>query len=478
MQKQVKTLSVLSTTMKKLLLPENMIRDSQKLGNDYPAKEMYRNFIKIAWPALMESMLVGLVSFVDTIMVSTVGETAVAAVGLTGQPRLLFYAIFLSLSIAVNAMVSRRFGEKDQKRANQCLSMMLPIVVILCAVFTVIAFAVSEPLLRFAGAQDDTIDIAIPYFRYVMVGMNFTVVSLIINAAQRGCGNTRISMTTNLSANLVNVVFNALLINGLFGLPKLGVTGAAIATMVGNFSSAVISILSLCKKDRFLQFSVKDMFRWDFVQLRTMFNIGSGSLVEQLFMRIGFFSYAKLVAELGTMEFATHQIVMTIITLSYTAGDGLGVAASALVGQNLGRKRSDISIIYGKIGQRFGAVVSAVLVIIFTFMGGFLVRCFSDDPEVIRVGRHLLYIVAVTAPFQVSQVIARGCLNGGGDTKFTAIVSFVSIALVRPVLTYVLCYPLGLGVYGAWISLFCDQFTRFSFTKYRLNGDVWYRKKI
>ena len=471
-------MSDLSTTFRKLLLPEHMIDNSQKLGNEYPAGEMYRNFIKIAWPALMESVLIGLVSFVDSIMVSSVGEVAVAAVGLTNQPRLLFYAIFLSLSIAVNAMVARRFGEKDQKRANQCLAMVLPIALVLCVLFTVIAFAISEPLLYFAGAQEDTIGMAIPYFRITMLGMNFTVISLIINAAQRGSGNTRISMTTNLSANLVNVVFNALLIGGLLGFPKLGVTGAAIATMLGNITAAVISILSLCKKGRFLQLSVKDMFRWDPGQLKTICSIGSGSLVEQLFMRFGFFSYAKLVAELGTMEFATHQIVMSIITLSFTVGDGLGVASSALVGQNLGRKRPDISIIYGKIGQRFGAAISVLLVVIFTFGGGLLVRFFSDDPEVIRVGRHLLYIVALTAPFQVSQVIFRGCLNGAGDTKYTAIVSFISIALVRPVLTYILCYPVGLGVYGAWISLFCDQVTRFGFTMHRFGGTSWYQKKI
>jgi len=283
---------------------------------------------------------------------------------------------------------------------------------------------------------------------------------------------------TNLCANLVNVVFNAMLINGLFFFPKLGVVGAAIATMLGNLTAAVISIRSLCVKGRFLRLELREMLQWDFEQLKTIFSIGSGSLVEQVFMRIGFFSYAKLVAELGTMEFATHQIVMSIITLSFTCGDGLGVASSALVGQNLGRKRPDHSLVYGSIGQRFGACISVLLVILFTFGGGLLVRMFSDDPEVITVGRHLLYIVAVTAPFQVAQVICRGCLNGAGDTKFTAIVSFISIALVRPVLTYILCYPMGLGVYGAWISLFIDQLTRFALTAYRFSGDKWYQKKI
>ena len=464
--------------IERLIHPAYMLKPSQKLGDDYPMGAMYRTFITIAWPALMESMLGGLISFVDTIMVSGVGETAVAAVGLTNQPRLLFYAIFLSMSIAVNAMVSRRFGEKDPQSANRVLAMVTPIALSLGVLFTVVAFACSRPLLLFAGAQEDTIELAIPYFRVTMIGVNFQALSLIFNAAQRGCGNTRISMTTNVCANIVNVTFNALLINGLFFFPRLGVMGAAIATLMGNMTAAIISFRSLCVKGRFLQFSPKEMLRWDIKQLKSMLNIASGSMVEQIFMRIGFFTYAKLVAELGTTEFATHQIVMSIITLSFTAGDGLGAASSALVGQNLGRKRPDHSLVYGKFGQRFGACISAVLVLVFTFAGGFLIRLFSDEEIIIEVGRHLLYIVAVTAPFQISQVIFRGCLNGAGDTKFMAAVSFVSIALFRPLLTYLFCYPLGWGVYGAWLSLFVDQFTRFMFASIRFSGNSWYKKKI
>ena len=195
-------------------------------------------------------------------------------------------------------------------------------------------------------------------------------------------------------------------------------------------------------------------------------------------MRFGFFTYAKLVAELGTMEFATHQIVMSIITLSFTVGDGLGVAAGSLVGQNLGRKRPDYSLIYGKIGQRLGISISTVMILLFTFGGSFLVGLFTDETDIIRVGTHLLYIVAATAPFQISQVIFRGCLNGAGDTKYMAVVSFISIAVVRPLMAYVLCYAVGWGVYGAWVALFFDQFARFLFAGIRFSGSKWYQKKL
>ncbi len=458
--------------------PEFMVSPQLRQDDVYPTSPMYRNFIKIAWPALVESVLMGLVTFIDSMMVSSCGEEAVAAVGLTNQPRLLFYAVFLSMSVAVNAIVSRRFGEKKQEDANRCLATVLPITVVLCALMTVLAFVVARPLLLFAGAQPDTIELAVPYFCICMVGMNFTVFSLMINVAHRACGNTRITLVTNLTANIINVAMNALLIHGLFFFPKLGVTGAAIATMIGNISTAVISLISVLRKDRYLRLRLRYLKRIDLHQLGLIFRIGSGSLVEQVFMRLGFFSYAKIVAELGTMEFATHQIVMTIITLSFTVGDGLSVAAGALVGQNLGKKRVDYALIYSRIGQRIGICLALVLSVVFLTAGWPLMRLFSDDPAIIRTGIYLLWIVALTSPFQVIQVECRGCLNGAGDTKYMAVVSFVSIALVRPVLAYILCYPVGLGVYGAWISLFLDQFTRFSLAMLRFSGSSWYKKKV
>ncbi len=460
-----------------LFSPDRMIGKDLRVEERYSFR-LYRSFMKIAWPALVEAVLGGLVNFVDSMMVSVVGEEGVAAVGLTGQPRMIFYSLFLSMSIAVNAIVSRRFGEKRQEDANRCLATALPVTVIVGILSTVISFIIARPLLLFAGAQEDTIELAIPYFLITMVGLNFTAFSLIVNAAHRACGNTKITLITNVTANVVNVIFNAILINGLFGFPKLGVTGAAIATLIGNVSAAVISLVSALRRNGYLRVRLKYMIHWDFPQLGLIFRIGSGSLIEQVFMRIGFFAYAKIVADLGTMEFATHQIVMTIMTLTFTVGDGLSVAAGALVGQNLGKKRPDLSLIYSRIGQRIGICIALLMVAVFTAAGAPIMRLFSDEDMVIRTGVYLLGILAVAAPFQVVQVECRGCLNGAGDTKFMAVVSFVSIALVRPVLAYLLCYPVGWGIYGAWLSMLIDQWIRFGLALWRFSGSAWYQKKV
>ena len=471
-------MSALLKKVSHLVLPRYMIREDRKKADDFDTRQMYSTFIKIAWPALLESFLIGVIAFVDSLMVSSCGEAAIAAVGLTGQPRLLFYVVLMSITTGVNAVVARRRGEGDQEGANRTLMQTLPIVFILATLFFVISLFVAEPLLRFAGAKDDTIGMAIPYYNITMFGMIFTSISLCINAAHRGCGKTKISMTTNIAANVVNVIFNALLINGLFFFPKLGVTGAAIATALGNFVSAVIAVVSLYRKDTYLRMNWGQMLRHKFETLPSVMKVFSGSALEQIFLRIGFFLFVKMVADLGTKEYATHQICMNVMNLSFTVGDGLGIASASLVGQHLGMKREDKSLVYGKVGQRVGLCYGVILLALFTIFGGNIVGWFSDDPMVIDTGIKLMMMLAAICPFQISQVIFSGCLRGAGDTRYMAVVSMLTVALLRPILTYILVYPVAMGVLGAWVAILVDQTMRFGFSAVRFYSQKWCKVKL
>ena len=471
-------MSALLKKLSRLVLPRYMIREDRKKEDDFDTRRMYSTFIRIAWPALLESFLIGVINFVDSLMVSSCGEEAIAAVGLTGQPRLLFYVVLMSITTGVNAVVARRRGEGDREGANRTLMQTVPIVFVLATLFFMISLFVAEPLLWFAGAKEDTIDMAIPYYNITMFGMIFTSVSLCINAAHRGCGKTKISMTTNIAANVVNVIFNALLINGLFFFPKLGVTGAAIATAMGNCVSAIIAIASLYRKDGYLRMNWGQMLRHKFETLPSVMKVFSGSALEQVFLRIGFFLFVKMVADLGTKEYATHQICMSVMNLSFTVGDGLGIASASLVGQHLGMRREDKSLVYGKVGQRVGLCYGVILLTLFTIFGGDIVGWFSDDPTVIGTGVRLMVMLAIICPFQISQVIFSGCLRGAGDTRYMAVVSMFSVALLRPILTYILVYPVAMGVLGAWVAIFVDQTMRFGFSAVRFYSQKWCKVKL
>ncbi len=461
-----------------LFSSQGMSRRMELLGEIPTTKLLYKNFLLMAWPAMVESILMSLVNLVDSVMVSSCGTNAVAAVGLTTQPRMIFYAVFFAMSVAVTAIVSRRKGQNDREGANASLAQALGLVAVLAVVLCGAAVIVAEPLLIFSGANEDTLADSMTYFRITMIGLMFTSFGMIINSAQRGSGNTKISMRTNVVANVTNIIFNALLINGIWIFPEMGVKGAAVATLIGNIASFGMSFFSLFEKNKFLYFNFRGMVHWNKNLVSNIWKVALGAGTEQIFMRVGFFIYAMVVAKLGTAELATHTICMNIITISFAGGDGLSVAASALIGQSLGRNRSDLATLYAKTGQRVGAAVSAILVVLLVLGGEFMLGLFAEPTDlnydkIMEYGIIIIYIIAIVCPGQISQVIYNGALRGAGDTRYVAVTSAISIGIVRPFTAWLLCYPVGLGLYGAWISLLIDQYMRLGFSAYRFISGKW-----
>lgn len=300
-----------------------------------------------------------------------------------------------------------------------------------------------------------------------------------VNAAQRGAGNTKIAMRTNITSNLVNIVCNYLLIGGHFGFPALGVNGAAIATVIGTVVACGMALRSVMHPDSFLYlFHGAQKRGFDAETLRGIANIGSSTLAEQLFLRFGFLMYTMVVARLGTNAFAAHQIGMNIITISFAFGDGLSVASVSLAGQSLGAQRPDLAKVYGGFCQRLGFLCSAALALFYVTLGREVFRLFSDDPEILDYGSIIMDFVAVIVFLQVSQVIYSGCLRGGGDTKFVALVSLVSVACIRPLSGWLFVYPLNMGLFGAWLGLLLDQGLRLLLTRWRFRSDKWLTIKI
>lgn len=459
--------------MKNFFAVSSMIKPNQIIGDLPQTKAIYGNFFRMAWPSALEALLVGLVGAVDTMMVGGLGEEAIAAVGITNQPKYILLAMIFSLNVGITAVTARRKGQKDQTGANSTLRSGILLAAIISLTMAVFGYIFARPILIFAGAEDSYIKDAMTYLRIIMFSIPFQALNLTINAAQRGCGRTKISMWTNVASNLVNIVFNYFLINGIGFFPRLEVAGAAIATAIGACVAFLISMATLFKKNGYLNFYHKALWSLRKNILNPIVKVSSSAFIEQVFMRIGFFAYAAITARLGTTAYSTHLICMNILSLSFSFGDGLSIAASALVGQNLGAKRSDLSIIYGKTGQRLAFVVSTGIFFVFMFGGEFLVSLFSDEPAIITLGSGIMIIAALSTHAQTSQVVMSGCLRGAGDTTYIAVTSLISIAIIRPVLTWFLCFPVGLGLHGAWIALCIDQIFRLIMNFRRFSSGKW-----
>lgn len=457
----------------KVFNPTTLLGKTQAIGKLPSANTVFKKTISIAWPAVVESFLISIVSLIDNVMVSSLGTYAIAAIGLTTQPKFLFFCIIISMNVAISALVARKKGENDRQGANQILKQALVIATILIAIISTVSCFFAEPLLKFCGAKPDTIAASSQYYKIIMSCSFFQLISMVLNAAQRGVGQTKIAMRTNITSNIVNIVFNFLLINGNFGFPALGVKGAAIATVLGSIVACGMSIASVCQYDGYLNISMMKGKLFDIRTLKSIAKLSSGTLAEQLFFRIGFLSFSMIIANLGTVAYATHQIAMNCMQISFSFGDGFSVAAVSLVGVNLGAKRNDLAKIYGIACKRLGAIFAIVLCILFMFNGKFIYSMFVDDPEIINTGVIIIQILAVILFFQIDQVITSGCLKGAGDTRYVAVVAFISVTLIRPITAYVFCYPLGFGLIGAWFGTLLDQLARNVLNSSRFRSGKW-----
>ena len=471
----------------KYMLPKGMVAQNLPTSGS-----MYKEYIRLAVPSVLEMVLISLIGMMDTIMVSRCGTDAVAAVGLVGQPRMLMLCIFFAMNVGITAVVARRKGENRKEDANQVLRNMIIIIVALSLVLMAIVLPFAENLMRFAGAEEGrTLEDATNYFLIVGAALPFNALSMAICAAQRGVGNTKLTMYVNIISNVFNVIFNYLLINGIGPFPELKVAGAAIATAIGMFVGFVLSMISLFRgksEDSFLQVSIKDNWRLKKEPIMDVVKLSSSAMLEQIFMRIGFFSYAKIVANLGTDAFAAHQICMQFLNLSFCFADGLGVAGTSLVGQMLGKARKDLAHIFGLIAQKFSLIVAIVLASCCIVLRAPLVSMFIEEghSEHVRyLSELIMIVVGVFQPFQMLAVVSSGALRGAGDVKYTARVMMLTVAVMRPTLAFVAVYVLGtllgledIALIGCWSAALIDMALRMILMMKRYLGGKWHDIRV
>ncbi len=444
-------------------------------------KEDVKKTLDMAWPAILESFFTAFAGLVDSLMVSSLGSYAVAAVGLTTQPKFLGLALFVAANVSISALVARRKGEGKREDANRIFATFLVFVLVMAVLLSVLLVVCADPIIRFCGSEELTHDSAVLYFRIIMGGMIFNCIQMGVNAAQRGAGNTRITMRTNLVSNLVNIIANYLLIQGHFGFPALGIRGAALATVLGTVVSSIMSVLSVWKQDNFVSIPhiLEQKLRPAWESLKGIVKVGYSVFAEQVLMRVGFMMTAIMAARQGTAAMAAHQVGMNIMGLSFSFGDGLQATAVALIGYSLGARQPEKARDYGKTCRMIGGVISVVLAFVY-FFGARLLMCmfFPKEPEIVEIGVSIMHVIIFVVILQISQVIYMGCLRGAGDTLYTAIASTISVTLVRTFGSYLFGYVLHMGITGIWFGVIADQLSRFLFASLRFKQGKWTQIKI
>ncbi|MBQ2986289.1 MAG: MATE family efflux transporter [Tyzzerella sp.] len=457
------------------------LKVTKLLPTGVKSKDLYRDIIRIAWPSFVELLLTQLASMVDLMMVGSmggkahpeIGKQALAAVGLTTQPKFLLMTAFIAMNTGVTALIARNRGINDKKQANLVARQGLLFTFCATIILSILGYLFAQPMVIFMGSTEDIVTKwATQYLQIQMIGFLSFALTSTITASLRAVGDSKTCMIYNLIANVVNVIFNWLLIYGNLGFPELGVAGASLATVIGQVAAFIMAFIVILRGNGFLKLEFKLGFKPDKIVLGNMLHIGFPAMVEQLLMRVGMIIFAKTVASLGTTAYATHQVCMNIQALSFMTGQAFAVSATTLMGQSLGKRRTDMAQAYCSRTRKVGLLFSLLLASIFALFGSQIVELYNSDPAIIQIGGRIMFFVAFLQPFQSAQFIIAGGLRGAGDTRATAIITFITVLLIRPAVAIALV-NLGLGLYGAWAGLAVDQLIRSGLVLNRYNSGKW-----
>jgi putative MATE family efflux protein len=450
-------------------------RQNKKAGGpENHLGKMRRDVIAITWPAFIELVLSSMFGMVDMIMVGRLSPAAITAVGLTNQPFMLLLAIFAAVNVGTTTLVAWNIGANNREKASSITRQILVVNTALGIFMSLVGVIFARYVVIFMGAETDTFNDAVTYFRIVCAGLLFQAVNMGITASLRGAGQTKLPMLYNLGGNLLNVFGNYVLIYGELGFPKLGVSGAAISTTVSRFIACAVGFCIIrFSKSLAVSIRYKDRYQLDMEIIKRVFSIGMPAALEQCVLQSGITLFARTVSSLGTIGFAAHQIVLNISGLTYSPCMAFAVASTTLVGQSLGANDVEKARKYTDIVHHMAILVSCFVGVMYLLFSHHIVLLYTRDLAVAAMAGTILKILALTQPGESTQLSISGALRGAGDTMYPLYASIFGIWIFRVIVAYIFVNIFHWGLIGAWLAFTLDQYTRAVVVYLRYRSGKW-----
>jgi putative MATE family efflux protein len=419
--------------------------------------EKLKQIASIGIPAVIESIISVLIGSIDTKMISGLGKGAVSAVSFTSQPKLIILSIFFAMGTAVSVFVAQALGRKDREEANAYFQTILRITVILSLVLGILCGLLAVPIMSVCNRQPDTVGMSISFFRIIMFFLVFNTVSIVLNAALRGIGKTRLTLISSVSMGVVDIFVNYLLIEGHWGFPKLGVVGDALGTVCGMATACAISILLISRRSEFL--SLKGIFtRKNDQEIMKNVRVKVGNtVIENLFTRIGFLLSSIIISSLSSDVTAVYSVTMILLNYSFSFGDGLQAAVVTLTGQSMGAKQYREIKDYVRLSRILGVVVSVVLSAVYIIFARRFFSQFFQDEEAIAQGISYTYVAAGLTMLQIIRIINVAAMRGMGEVKAPRIMATVCVLIISPAVAFTMTSVLHYGVWGIWAASVTSQ---------------------
>lgn len=435
-----------------------------------PRKAPSRQILSLATPAVAGLSSQTIASIVDTALVGRLdnAEIALAAMGLGLLATWALTSFFSSFSTGTHVLVARRQGEGNYTAVGEVLNNSLLICLVVGIFFSLVGYRFSYEIIDFF-AQDPTVsEEGSLYIGYRFLGLPFFLLIVAYRGFFFGIGHTRVFMFSAILINVVNIVFDVLLIYGELGLPRMGLAGAgmaySISMVVGWLFFVVISLLTMYRR----QYRYFSHFRLSLDVMRRIIKISLPVSVQNILILLGFLIFVTITGVIGTTEQAASQVVITALFMSFMPCFGLGIAAQTLVGQMLGQGYPKRALLYGFETAKIGTIFTAVVGAIFVLIPDAVLIIITTNPHVSSVARPILQIAGVAQIAYGAGLILANALQAGGATVYVMVVEVITHWIIFLPLAYLFGVVLGWGIRGAWLALplYIALFTLLNYWKF------------
>lgn len=390
---------------------------------------------------------------VDNAMVGRLGAVPLAGVSFANSVFFMLFVLGNGMSLGLTPLVGEMYSVSNYRRSAGYLQNSIMLYLFMGVCIFLLAMGV-RPLMWHMGQEPEVVEQAIPYFTYVAVSVIPFMLFASFKQFLEGIGNTKVAMAIIITSNVINIIFNWLLIYGNLGFPEMGAAGAGLATLISRIATPILIILYFYRRDSFYRYFT--LFRKDYFSWRTI-----GSLIRvgapislQMFMEGSAFAVTGIMMGwLGAINMAGNQVASVISNLAFMIIIGIGSAVTICVSHAYGRRDWLEIRRYSGTAYRLGLMWNVVTALLFISLRRYIPMLFTTDPAVIDMAAHFLVFVAI---FQVSdglQANSVAILRGIQDVKVIMLISFLSYIVVALPVGYVLAFHTSIGPSGLWIGL-------------------------
>ena len=439
--------------------------------------KLSRQLASLAGPIFIETLLVMTLGAVDTFMLSRYSDNSVAAVGVVNQLMNLVFLLFEVISLGTSILCSQYIGAGRRDKVVQVVGISLMFNLLSGVILSSCLYFFADDMLLLMGLRPDLMSEGLPYMKIVGGFAFFQAISLSLSASLRSADKAKYPMYVSIVVNILNIIGNYTLIFGKFGMPALGVEGAAISTSVCRFVSVVILFVVLFKKH--IPSFPKELFTpFPWVELKNLLKIGIPSAGEHFSYSLSQVVITYFINMISNQALATRSYVVNIVMFTYIFALSIAQGGAILIGHLVGLEKIKAAHAIGKRVMRLGVAMSVSLSLVTAIFGRHILGMLTTDPWIISTGATILWIEILLENGRALNFFGVNSLRSAGDIYFPVLVGIVVMWGVQVVGSYVLGISLGWGLIAMWAVFALDENIRGFIFLRRWNSFKWVGKSF